>query len=99
LASAPDPFDPARLRLPGADGKFDNWGRSALEAAQEAKGRWVRLTANMATGMYDIYVAPADLPPPVWPAMTFKELLRLAFKDKVIADINHPVLRRLRGEA
>jgi len=35
------------IRLPGSDGKIDNWSRSALEAAQAASGTWVRVASNM----------------------------------------------------
>jgi hypothetical protein len=31
--------------------------------------------------------------------LTLKELLRIAFKDRFIDTYEHPVLRRLRGEA
>ena len=45
------------IRLPGADGKLDDWSRSAMDAADEAKSRWVRITANMSLGAYDVAVA------------------------------------------
>jgi hypothetical protein len=42
------------IRLPGSDGKLDNWNRSALEAAEAASKAWVRVAANMSLGAYDI---------------------------------------------
>ena len=85
------------IRLPGADGKLDSWNESALEAANLAATKWVRLSANLRIGAYSIAVADiADAPK--WPAMPFNELLRIAFKGKVIETMDHPVLRRLRGE-
>lgn len=41
------------VRLPGPDGKIDEWSRSALEAANLASGRWVRVMANMHLGADD----------------------------------------------
>ena len=38
------------------------------------------------------------LPEPEWPELSLRELLRIAFKDKMIDDLGHPVLRKLRGE-
>jgi hypothetical protein len=38
------------------------------------------------------------LPEPNWPELPFKELLRVAFKDKYINSLDHPILRKLRGE-
>src|SRR5262245_53377567 len=38
------------IRLPGPDGKHDDWSRSALEAAQLAQKNWVRVSSNMSLG-------------------------------------------------
>jgi hypothetical protein len=87
------------VRLPGSDGKLDEWSRTSLQAASIARERWVRVTANMSLGAYDVVYAIADLGEPEWPNKTFAELLEVAFKDKYIGSIDHDVLRRLRGEA
>jgi hypothetical protein len=87
------------IRLPGADGKVDDWSRSALDAAGEAESRWTRMTANMSLQAYDIIVAPGQVAEPVWPDLTFQQIIRIAFRDKMIDTWDHPVLRRLRGEA
>jgi hypothetical protein len=86
------------VRLPGPDGRIDEWSRSALEAATLAQGRWVRVAANMHLGAYEVLEATGDLPAPEWPDTAFAELLRVAFKDRYVANWNHPVLKRLRGE-
>jgi hypothetical protein len=39
-----------------------------------------------------------ELPAPKWPDGGFKELFAKAFKSRVITEINHPVLKSLRGE-
>jgi hypothetical protein len=86
------------VRLPGPDGRVDEWSRTALEAADMAAKGWVRVAANMGLGAYDVHQASGRLPEPDWPDVPFRELLRVAFKDRFINDLNHPVLRRLRGE-
>jgi hypothetical protein len=87
------------VRLVTADRKASAWQTSALTAAQQAVHRWIRLSANMPLGAYDIYVAGNELPEPEWPTdITFAEVMKLAFKDKRITDVSHPVVRRLRGE-
>jgi hypothetical protein len=85
-------------RLPGPDGKLDDWGRSALEAADLAQKGWVRVQANMALGAYDVFEAGGHLGEPAWTDLPFKDLLRVAFRDRLIESLDHPVLRRLRGE-
>ena len=87
------------IRLPGPDGKIDDWNRSALEAAAMAETQWVRVASNMALGAYDVFTASADWPEPDWPDLPFNEILRIAFKGRVIESLDHPTLKRLRGEA
>jgi hypothetical protein len=45
-----------------------------------------------------VFDACGDLPDPEWPNTPFRELLRVAFKDRFIDNLDHPVLRKLRGE-
>jgi hypothetical protein len=86
------------IRLPGPDGKIDDWNRSAAEAADRAKGKWVRVAANLILGAYEILEATAVLTPPEWPTIPFREILRIAFKDKFNDALDHPILKKLRGE-
>jgi hypothetical protein len=85
--------------LPAPDGRIIEWHRSAMEAAQLAMTRWVRVKANMALGAYELWEAAASIPDPTWPELSFQELLRIGFKDRLIADFDHPVIKRLRGLA
>ena len=87
------------IRLPGPDGKLDDWNRSALEAASMAANRWIRVASNMSLGAYDVFEATADWPEPEWPELPFNEILRTAFKGRVIESLDHPILKQLRGEA
>lgn len=86
------------VRLPGSDGKIDEWSRTAMEAADMARKQWCRVTANMALGAYEVYYASGELGEPAWPDMPFNDVLRIAFKDRYIGRLDHPVLRKLRGE-
>jgi hypothetical protein len=85
------------VTLPGSDGQWNPWHRSAADAAERAKGEWVRLVANKALGAYDIYVATGNLPDPEWPDMSFRDILRTAFSDRYIDTVDHVIVRRLRG--
>jgi hypothetical protein len=86
------------IRLPNADGRHDNWNRSALEAAELAKRKWVKVVSNMSLGGYEVYEATGDLPDPEWPDLSFEEIMRVAFKDRYIQTMDHLVIRRLNGE-
>jgi hypothetical protein len=87
------------VRLPSAEGKIDEWSRTAKEAAALAMKSWVRMAANTSRGTYDVTIATASVAEPAWPQESFKELLQIAFKDRYIDSIDHPVLRKLRGVA
>ena len=79
----------------------NNWGLSARRVVKAAVERWVRIHANMSANSYDILKAPFELSQkvPKWPAdLTFEEMLNTAFEDHVIADDNHPIIRKLQGK-
>ena len=86
------------IRLPGSDGRGDQWNRSALEAALRAETSWISVKANMSLGAYEVFEAAGNLPEPEWPEIGFKELLEIAFRDNFIQSLEHPVIRSLRGE-
>lgn len=86
------------VKMPGPDGRSNTWNESALEAARMAEESWIRVASNMSAGMYDTYKALADLPEPVWPQLSWAEIIKLCFRDRLIQDMDHPVLRALRGE-
>lgn len=84
------------LRLPKSD-RGDLWAQSGLEAAERARGHWRRVIAG--DGCYEVAEPVADnLTEPVWPTMTLDEVLTIALRDFIIDSVDHPVLRRLRGD-
>ena len=85
------------VRLPGEDGKIDNWNASAAEAASMAQKKWIRVSSNMALGAYDVFEATGEISDPEWPDMYMDEILKIAFKDHYIDSLDHPVIKRLQG--
>ena len=87
------------ITLPGPDGRWNRWHESAAAAAELAETQWLKVAAVMSAGNYSTHVAPATISEPDWPAdLSLNDLLRLAFKERFIDNIDHLVLRRLRGE-
>lgn len=86
------------IRLPGPDGRQNDWNSSSLEAATLARSRWVRVTSNRSLGAYEVYEASGNFGDPEWPELDMGDLLRIAFKDRFIDSLDHPVLKNLRGE-
>jgi hypothetical protein len=87
------------VRIPTPDGRQSEWWRSQREAAELAMTRWLRVKANMALGAYEMIEALTVMSEPTWPDVSFQELVRIAFRDRMIDHIDHPVIRRLRGLA
>lgn len=86
------------VKLPSSDGRTSEWMTSAIRIAQLAMTDWVRMHANMSAGYYQAVTATGNLPQPEWPTVSLKDLLKIAFQDRFIRDLNHPVVQKLRGE-
>jgi hypothetical protein len=87
------------VKLPAPDGRELEWHRTAAVAAELAMTRWVRVKANMSAQCYDIFEAAATVSDPRWldPMPAFTELMRLGFRDKLVTNFDHAVIKRLRG--
>jgi hypothetical protein len=87
------------VRLPAPDDRRSEWARSEREAVEMAMTRWLRVKANLSLGAFEISVAESLMADPVWPELSFRELVRIAYRDRLIATLDHPVVKRLRGQA
>jgi hypothetical protein len=85
------------VKLPGPDGKHNEWHRSAAVAAERAMKKWVRVTSSMSLRAYEICEANGDLPEPVWPDISFQEILKIAFREHIVDRADHPLVQRLQG--
>src|SRR5262245_11411216 len=89
------------VRLPSPDDKPNAWWLSAREAAEMAMTRWLRMRSNMNLGAYEITIAESEIPDPEWSQVqeSFQDLLRIAYRGRLVTDLDHPVIKRLRGLA
>ena len=78
----------------GPEDRPNEWTTSMQEAIHLALTQWVRIVANTSMGLYDVY--DSEGPEPVWPTQSMSQLLRIAFKDRVIDTLDHPVVQQLR---
>ena len=88
-------------KLPGLDGRSNPWHDSALQAAKLAEEKWVRVSANMSLGGYEVFEALGNLSDPEWPddGINFGRLLEIAFRGRIINSLDHPIVKKLRGLA
>ena len=59
--------------------------------------QWLRMKANMSLGGYEITVAECAMADPAWPEYSFQDLVRIAFRDRIVTSLDHAVIKRLRG--
>jgi hypothetical protein len=90
-------------RVPDPDARVNTWHTSAIEAAEIAMKRSVRVKANMALKAYEISdlddrVSESD---PVWPDLSFNELMAIGFRKvgRFVDSFEHPVVKKLQGRA
>ena len=85
------------VTLPNPDGRHNEWHRSAAEGAERAMKKWVRVTASMSLRAYEIFEASGELPDPLWPDFSFQEILKIAFRERLVDRADHPLVQRLQG--
>jgi hypothetical protein len=88
-------------KLPGSGNKnSDSWNNSAIEAAEAAMKRKVRMQSNRGLSAYEHSFSDNPTPEndPIWPDLTYSEMLRIGFAKpgRFVDSHNHEVLRLLR---
>ena len=80
------------IRLPGPDGRVNEWHRTAAVAADIATRKWIRVTANRSLGAYEVFEAAKAPPDPEWPELDLSDMIRLAFRERgrIIQDGGSP---------
>lgn len=85
------------IKIPASD-RQNKWTSSALAAVDHAVEEWVRLIPDMARGRYRVQRALSELADPKWPEESFIDLINEAFGEYKINDLDHPVIKQLRGK-
>ena len=68
------------VRIPDPDGRQNNWHLSQLKAAELAMKAWVRMSANMADGKYDVFEATGNIPEPEWPEFQYRSCVSCVYR-------------------
>jgi hypothetical protein len=83
------------VRVPGPDGKMESWIRVPLTAIEHAKVNWTRFYWDSTTRKHCIRITDAEFAEVRWPNLSMDQLLDIAFKDRIVSDLAHPVLQNL----
>jgi hypothetical protein len=76
-----------------ATSRRNHWSETALKAVEVAQRKWIRLIPGHES--YEIRKAKAQMLEPRWPDLSREEAIQLAFEDRVINTMDHPIARRL----
>jgi hypothetical protein len=91
------------VRVPNPDARVNAWHTSAIEAAEMAMKRSIRVKANTALKAYEIALQDDPIPEidPVWPDLSFAELLSIGFRKvgRLVDSLDHPVVKKLQGRS
>jgi hypothetical protein len=88
---------PAKQGSSDSNSRVQAWYDSAHDAATLAMRRWIRIKANMENGAYDIHDAQGTIAEPEWPDVSFQDLIKIAFKVRLVDSLEHPAVKRLLG--
>jgi len=85
------------VKLPDPDGRKSDWHVSSQIAAEHAMKEWVNVQADMNLRAYVTTLPQSRFPEPEWPAKSFGEILKIAFRDRIIESPDHLAIQKLRG--
>ncbi len=71
---------------------------TALMAAEQALSLWTKMVWSSDLGAYEMFRAKGDLGEPDWLDTSFRDLIEIGFRGKVIDSPDHPVIRELEGD-
>jgi hypothetical protein len=86
----------------GIEAADNSWVASAMRACECARTTWTMVVSRRGIGENKARPANGKHPDPVWPELTFDQMIDLAFlPEQRITPRNyktHPVMRKIRGE-
>ena len=68
---------------------------SAEQAIEEATNRWVCVSIDKQSGVYHVAPQMGTFSKPKWPALEHDDVIDIAFADREICSLNHPVMKRI----
>lgn len=81
----------------GSPGKI--WHENDEKVVIEARDHWVKRKPDKKIKGYIVSYPEGIIPEPKWPGWTREEIFNKAFKDFIIADEDHPVIKYLKGHS
>jgi hypothetical protein len=88
-----------RLKVEELGGRIDGYNETAREAFEENAGkRWIKLKGDRKSRAYEAIKGGPITTAIRWPEFEIDELVRRAFRNRVVHSEDHALIRRLRGD-
>ncbi len=75
----------------------DTWAATERECAEKAMKKWIRVLSDQPSSCFYDREAQSIQVEPVFPKMTFNEILNVAFKGDMVMSMEHPAIKELYG--
>jgi hypothetical protein len=79
------------LKLNPPDGKSNNWNTSALNIIEIAETKWVRIVNTKKHYRHQPSKKTLKEVPPKFSDRSFKDLIDIAFKDRIVKSLDHEI--------
>jgi hypothetical protein len=80
------------LKLNPPDGRSNNYNTSALNILELAEsGKWVRIVSAKKYYRHQVSKKTFDKVPPKFTDRPFKDLIEIAFKDRIVKTLDHEI--------
>jgi hypothetical protein len=87
-----------RLKVEEPGGRIDGYNETAREALEEHAGeRWIKLKGDRRSRAYEV-IRGGAVTTSRWPEFGIDELVRRAFRNRVVHSEDHGLIRQLRGD-
>jgi len=85
------------IKLPEDGDSLDSYSKTARRAAELCMGEWRRVYTDRRIRQYKTRATELceSLPAPQWPDLSDEQLIGLAFEDRIISSLDHPILKSL----
>ena len=82
------------LPTPGSNARANQWHLTRMQCAKVAVDSWIRPQADMSAGGYNYEEPLASISVEIdWGPASFKDRILIAYKDRMISDADHPVVK------
>jgi hypothetical protein len=79
-------------------GNWNPWHVSQYEAVKKARKDWIRMQSDKPSQGYLTFKASGKLTDIPWPDLELEKIMEIAFRERIIANGDHPIVKHMLGK-